>query len=81
MTMTVEEARFASDLRRRILENINAGQLPHTGISAEDLEKAIAYCRKDYTANQTKSKASGVSSPAAVAAVDLNSLFTNKASK
>lgn len=82
MALAPEEANKLKDLRHRILANVNQGNPPHAGIEREELQEAIRLCRKDYTANQAKSKASGVSSPGAPGPeVDLSSLFTNKKSK
>lgn len=81
--MTPEDANFVADLRLRILSNINQKLPPEAGINVEDLKKAIELCRKDYTANQAKSKAAGVSNPGkpAAPAIDLAALFTQKPSK
>jgi len=81
--MTPEEANVVSDLRLRILQNQSQGLPPETGISKDELKKAIAFCRKDYQAAQSKSKAAGVSNPRGLAApnVDLAALFTSVPSK
>lgn len=78
--MTPEEAARTADLRLRILQNVQKGVPPETGITKEELATAISLLRKDYTAAQAKSKASGVSNPATSIPVNLNDLFTNKKS-
>jgi hypothetical protein len=81
--MLPEEANFVSDLRLRILANQNQGLPPEAGISKDDLKRAIDLCRRDYTAAQTKSKASGVTNPNAKPKgppIDLAALFTQKKS-
>ena len=76
--MTPEEAFFVSDLRHQVIANQNAGLPLHTGIDRDKLKQAVEFCRKDYTANQTKSKASGVSSPSSSPAIEnLDALFAN----
>jgi len=79
--MTPEESNYVSDLRMKVIANINSGLPAHTGLDRESLKKAIQICRKDYTAAQQKSKASGVSNPSSGPApsIDLAALFTTKA--
>lgn len=75
--MLPEEAAFIGDLRARVLANMAKGLPPHTGLDREELKKAVALSRSDYTANQSKSKASGVSNPSSgpSAPLDLQALF------
>jgi len=82
--MLPEEAAFIGDLRAKVLQNVAQGLTPHTGLDRDKLKKAIDLSRADYTANQAKSKASGVSSPSgggAPAGLDLAALFTSAANK
>lgn len=80
--MTPAEAQKVSDLRARILANSDKGLPPHTGLTAAELKSAIEFIRKDNSAAQSKSKASGVSSLGAPAIpVDLSTLFSTTASK
>jgi hypothetical protein len=80
--MTPAEATEISDLRLHILRNIQQGLPPETGLDRDKLKAAIAICRADYTAAQSKSKASGVTDPSKPAgpAIDLAAIFTNKKS-
>jgi hypothetical protein len=71
----------------RVLANQQAGLPPHTGIDRDELRALVAVARSSYTANQSKSKADGVSLPAgkspsagAKPAIDLAALFTSKKS-
>lgn len=80
MSLTTEEARKLVDLRQQVLKNIQSGLPPHTGLDKDFVKECVAISRKEYTANQSKSKASGVSSPSAAAPMDLTSLFTTKKS-
>lgn len=81
--MTPEEAQKVSDLRARILANVSKGLPPHTGLEAAELKAAIEFIRKDNTAAQSKSKASGVTNlgGAPPIPVDLATLFTSAPSK
>lgn len=81
--MLPEEALLITSLQEQILANTAKGLPPHHGLDKDKLKKAVDLCRKDYTAAQSKSKASGVSNPSggSAAAIDLAALFTNTASK
>ena len=81
--MTPQEANFVSDLRLRILQNQSQGLPPETGLDKDQLKEAIRICRADYTAAQSKSKASGVTNPSSPGkpAIDLAAIFTQKATK
>jgi len=79
MTQTPDEALFVNNLTMRILDNQSKGLEPHHGLNLDDIKKAVEFCRKDYTSNQSKSKAAGVSNPSS-GPMNLDSLFTTKKS-
>ena len=80
MSMLPEEAQFIADLRMKVLANQQQGLPPHTGLNREEVAAVVKLCRKEYTSNQAKSKASGTTSPSNAPAIDLNSLFTTQKS-
>lgn len=71
--MSPEEATKVADMRSRILRNVQQGLPPEHGLSAAELQEILNLTRQDQRAAQMKSKASGVSSPAA-AATDITAL-------
>lgn len=77
--MLPEEAQFLNDLRMKVISNLQQKLPAHTGLEKRDVKKALEISRKEYTAKQAKSTASGV--PGATAApMDLNALFTDNKS-
>lgn len=75
------EAEYVADLRQRVLANRREGKPAHTGLTIEECKRAVEISRTEYTANQSKSSAAGVHSPAKGPSIDLDSLFTNDKSK
>lgn len=83
MALTLEEAQKVGTLVQRILGNTDKGLPPHTGIEVAELRDALALMRKDTSAAQSKSKASGVSAiggGTAAPKIDITKLFTSAAS-
>jgi len=78
MSLTIEDARFVSDTRLKIIENMQAGREPDFGIDKEKLKKALEIVRSERTIGAASSSKAGKKSSAPTVPVDLDALMGKK---
>ena len=75
MPLTIEDARFVSDMRLKIVQNVQAKREPDYGLDKEQLRKALEVVRTERTlgAASAKTKKKGEVIP-----IDLDALMGKK---
>lgn len=83
MSVTPEQAQKLTDLRTKILENVQKGLSPNEGLTKEDIREALSYLRQNRSAAQAagaakaKGKKAKAAKPTVVVSEDAFKNFTD----
>lgn len=78
MSLTIEDARFVSEMRLKIVENMQANREPDFGIDKDRLRRALEIVRSERSIGAASSAKAAKASASPTVPIDLDALMGKK---